>query len=135
MQKDFSHLDVVAVCQGYTNKTNGDLIVCTTHQLYRYRNYFDLLIIDEPDGFPYKNDLVLQGIAKRSCCGSIVYLTATPDLSLIKEVNNKELEYLYLSKRPTGKPLIVPQVIYGFKFILFILMLRYVRDLLASKRP
>ena len=37
------------VCGGHTEVTDGDLIICTTHQLYRYYRAFDLLILDEPD--------------------------------------------------------------------------------------
>ena len=47
MQQAFSSLHVVAVCEGFTDVTYGDLIVCTMHQLYRYPYCFDLLIMDE----------------------------------------------------------------------------------------
>ena len=46
MQKAFTRLRVVYVCGGHTDETEGDLIICTTHQLYRYPGYFDLLILD-----------------------------------------------------------------------------------------
>lgn len=49
----FSKAKVIAVCGGHTEVIDGDLIVCTTHQLYRYApGGFDLLILDEPDAFP-----------------------------------------------------------------------------------
>lgn len=54
MQRAFKTLKVVPVCQGYTEITEGDLIVCTMHQLYRYHQAFDLLVMDEVDAFPYK---------------------------------------------------------------------------------
>jgi len=38
----------------------GNIIVLTTHQLFRYEDYFDLLIFDEIDAFPYVGDLVLE---------------------------------------------------------------------------
>lgn len=53
LQRDFPNLKVIPVCEGYTQIVDGDLIVCTTHQLYRYIQSFDLLIIDEPDAYPY----------------------------------------------------------------------------------
>ena len=34
---------------GRTKELTGDLIVLTTHQLYRYERYFDLLVADEID--------------------------------------------------------------------------------------
>lgn len=102
----FQNLKVIPVCQGFTDNTMGDLIVCTTHQLYRYRNYFDVLILDEPDAFPFKGDEVLHGLARNSCHGCFVYLTATPDQSLKNDVT---LKRLYLSKRPHGHDLCVPE--------------------------
>ena len=42
----FPNAKVVAVCGGHTEVTDGDLIVATTHQLYRYFGAFDLLILD-----------------------------------------------------------------------------------------
>ena len=46
LQEAFGRLKVVPVCQGYTRDVKGDIVVCTTHQLYRFTGYFDLLIID-----------------------------------------------------------------------------------------
>ncbi|MDI9540932.1 MAG: helicase-related protein [Bacillota bacterium] len=134
LQEVFKNIEVTAVCQGYTSKTSGDLIVCTTHQLYRYRNYFDLLIIDEPDGFPYKGNEVLQGIAKNSYKKSVVYLTATPDESLMQQVMRKELSYLYLSKRPLGNKLIIPKVIYGFRWMLYLVLIKKINDLIKLNK-
>ena len=42
----FPKAKVIAVCGGHTAQTDGDLIICTTHQLYRYFHAFDLLILD-----------------------------------------------------------------------------------------
>ncbi len=42
----FPKAKVIAVCGGHTKETDGDLIICTTHQLYRYYRCFDLLILD-----------------------------------------------------------------------------------------
>ena len=117
LKEAFSLLKVVAVCQGYTKDTEGDLIVCTTHQLYRYADYFDVLILDEPDAFPFKGDSTLHGIAQNACHGSFVYLTATPDEELR---NNEKLQRLYLSKRPHGHDLCVPEAFYGPEALLIV---------------
>ena len=106
MQKAFANLKVVYVCGGHTEETEGDLIVCTTHQLYRYSNYFDLLILDEPDAFPYKGNAVLQGIAETSCKGHMIALSATPDETL------RNFTTLTLFQRPHHHPLVVPKVVY-----------------------
>jgi len=134
LQEVFKNLEVIAVCQGYTNKVVGDLIVCTTHQLYRYHNYFDLLIIDEPDGFPYKGNKVLHGIARNSYKQSVIYLTATPDEELMQRVMSEELCYLKLSKRPLGNDLIIPKVIYGFKWLLYLVLIIKINNLVKLNK-
>lgn len=55
-------------------------IVCTIHQLFRYHNTFDLIILDEVDAFPYANNSFLEQAVMRSkrLQGKIVYLSATP---------------------------------------------------------
>lgn len=110
LERLFSSLDVVAVCQGYTEKTDGDLILCTTHQLYRYRDWFDLLILDEPDAFPYKGNEMLANFASNACRGKMIYLTATPDEKLIAEVDSGNMASVQLNARPHGYPVIVPKV-------------------------
>jgi len=134
LQEVFKNLEVTAVCQGYTGRIDGDLIVCTTHQLYRYRNYFDLLIIDEPDGFPFKDNEVLQGIARNSYRKSVIYLTATPDEKLMQRVMNRELSYLHLSKRPLGNDLIIPEVIYSFRWSLYFVLIAKINSLVKLDR-
>ena len=46
LSRAFTNLSVIPVCQGHTDVTMADLVVCTTHQLFRYNDYFDVLIID-----------------------------------------------------------------------------------------
>ena len=58
----------------------GDIVISTTHQLIRFYQAFDLLIIDEVDAFPYTFDEMLPRLAKKACkptCATI-YLSATP---------------------------------------------------------
>ena len=58
----------------------GDIVISTTHQLIRFYQAFDLLIIDEVDAFPYTFDEMLPRVAKKACkltCATI-YLSATP---------------------------------------------------------
>ena len=122
LKQYFTSLKVVCVCEGFTDVVYGDLIICTTHQLFRYENYFDLLILDEPDAFPFANNELLNNFLIRSCKGSLVYLTATPDDSL------KQLKTLTLFKRYHGHDLLVPKVIINLKIILLYKMYQYVKQ-------
>lgn len=126
LQSYFKDARVIAVCGGHTQVTDGDLIVCTTHQLYRYYQAFDCLILDEPDAFPFRGSDVLHGIAKTSCRGHTVYLTATPDEELKQRVKDKTLVCLSLNRRPHGKPLPVPKIITAPSMILFVILLRWI---------
>lgn len=111
LAKNFPELKVIAVCEGMTKVTDADLIVCTTHQLYRYPFCFDLLILDELDAFPYAGNPVLEAIADQSCIGQKMLLSATPDAKALRAIKNHEMEMVNLFKRPHQKPLCVPQVI------------------------
>ena len=121
----FPKARVTAVCGGYTQETDGDLIVCTTHQLYRYYGAFDLLILDEPDAFPFRGNDVLHGIAKVCCRGYTIYLTATPDAHLLEEVQKGTLKCLTLSHRPHGHPLPEPTIRTWPLPVLFVLLVRW----------
>lgn len=119
----FPFIKVTAICEGYTQDLVGDILVVTTHQLYRFYKEFDVLILDEPDAFPFKGNETLHGIAKTACKGHILYLTATPDREIIKEVNLSNCIEFKLLKRPHGYPLPIPTVIVAPKFICWIYLI------------
>ena len=58
----------------------SNFYIMTTHQLVKYYNYFDIVIIDEMDAFPYSGDECLENGAKTSLKnkGVFVFLSATP---------------------------------------------------------
>ena len=111
LKKAFPRLKVVPVCQGYTEIDDGDLIVCTMHQLYRYHQTFDLLIMDEVDAFPYKNNEVLEKVAMNACKGVKIYLTATPTEKMLEDVKKNQLKMVELFVRPHGHAQVVPKTI------------------------
>lgn len=127
MQEAFSSLQVVAVCEGYTEITDGDLIICTMHQLYRYYQTFDLLIMDEVDAFPYRGNVMLENIAKDACIGQFIYLSATPDETMLEAIQKQELGLVELFQRPHGYPLIVPEVYCGFHWYLYIRLYEFLK--------
>ena len=77
------------------------LVVATTHQLWRFKEAFDLIIVDEVDGFPYAGDPTLHaGVehAKKQD-GKVIYLTATPDDYLNEEIKHERLTHTVLPAR------------------------------------
>ena len=88
------------------------MTIATTHQLLRFKQAFDLLIIDEIDAFPFDTDLVLQRAADqaRKEESALIYLTATPNRQMQKQIKQKKIQATILPARYHGHPLPVPQL-------------------------
>lgn len=71
--------------EGYAN-----IVIATTHQLYRYECAFDVMIVDEADAFPYSFDAALERAVKKAIKpeAPIVFVTATPSRKLLKSTPN-----------------------------------------------
>ncbi|MDT2596556.1 helicase-related protein [Enterococcus dongliensis] len=103
----------ISLYHGQKRQDAGDVfVVCTVHQLLRYHSYFDLVIIDEVDAFPYAKDPLLHRAAVRSLktTGKRVYLSATPDEQLKKTVDC----LYYLPARYHRRSLPVPKVLFSW---------------------
>lgn len=72
------------------------LVVATTHQLLKFYQAFDLLIVDEVDAFPYVDNPTLYHAVKNSVKenGLRIFLTATSTNELDKKVRLGELKRL-----------------------------------------
>ncbi len=128
LRKYFPNAKVTAVCGGHTSETEGDLIVATTHQLFRYYAAFDLLILDEPDAYPFRGSPVLHGIAKTACRGRVVYLTATPDETMRKRIEDGTLKELKLNRRPHGHPVPEPRIITAPAAVLILVLIHWLKE-------
>ena len=118
--KIFSLAKVVALYGGHHDQITGDLIICTTHQLFRFYKTFDLLILDEADAFPLSGNDELMNIALNSTKGHIIFSTATVNDFITNKLSKRKIKELNLYLRPSLKPLIVPKNIYGPKFLLLL---------------
>ena len=107
LKNDYPNVELSLVYGGHSKYLQGQLIVLTTHQLYRYKNYFDLLILDEADAFPYYNNEFLELFLNESVKGPIIYLSATIKEDYLKKCNN----VVYVNKRFHNYDLPVPQII------------------------
>ena len=118
----FKNSKVVSVYGGHHDEITGDLIVCTTHQLFRYYKTFDLLILDEVDAFPLSGNETLMNISINACAGQIIYSSATVNDFLKDYLNKRKYREVNLYIRPSLKPLIVPKLIYCFNIINILLV-------------
>ena len=110
MMKAFPNNKIVAVYGDHHRRLEGDIVILTTHQLYRYPDYFDLLVMDEIDAFPFKGNDVLIALYKKSLRGHCVLMSATPSKAILKEFHKKNHEVLELMTRFHKKPIPVPKV-------------------------
>ena len=111
MIKAFPSKKIVAVYGGHVGETEGDLIVLTTHQLFRYKDYFDLLVMDEVDAFPYAGNAELERHFKESLRGHCVLMSATPSKALVSEFSQMGHEILMMHTRFHKKPIPVPVLV------------------------
>ena len=88
------------------------LVIATTHQLLKFYQAFDLLIIDEVDAFPFVDNPMLYKAAQNAIKkeGNTLYLTATSTDELDKKVRKKEIIRYSLPRRFHGNPLVVPEI-------------------------
>ncbi|UQZ33853.1 DNA/RNA helicase [Paenibacillus sp. PK3_47] len=102
----------VVLYGGSTDRwARGRLIIATTHQLLRFYQSFDLVILDEVDAFPYHNDPRLAFAAEHACKqdGSFIYLSATPPRELQRKAGSGRLPHARVPVRYHGHPLPVPR--------------------------
>ncbi|WP_264175955.1 DEAD/DEAH box helicase [Oceanobacillus halotolerans] len=111
IQQAFADVYVQALYGGSDEKDGtAQIILATTHQLLRYRQAFDLVIIDEIDAFPFHHDPSLPFAANRAKkdIHTTIYLTATPRSQQRLQIARKKLPHVFVPIRYHGHPLPVP---------------------------
>ena len=85
----------------------AQLVLATTHQLYRFEQAFDIMIIDEADAFPYSFDQTLASAVHKAKTvqAPIYFMTATPTQTLLNDFKHRS----FIAKRYHNKPLPVPR--------------------------
>lgn len=110
--KAFPEFPVVSLFGGSGERwSRGQITLATTHQLMRFYQAFDLVIIDELDAYPYHNNPVLIHAAEVVCkrSGRYVLLSATPPAALQREADRGSLPCVRVPVRYHRHPLPVPQ--------------------------
>ncbi|MGM0805786.1 MAG: DEAD/DEAH box helicase [Bacillota bacterium] len=96
-------------------ETPAQLVISTTHQLYRFKQAFNIMIVDEVDAFPYSYDKTLQHAVSLAVTPKhfLLYLSATPSRTMKKAVMNGNLPCVKIPKRFHGFPLPIPNMVWG----------------------
>ena len=125
LKEVFPNVFITAVYGGHSRELNGDIIVFTTHQSYRFENAFGLLIIDEYDAFPFKDNPVLFSFISKVCNQKRVYLSATFSNEEIKDNHS-----VYLNKRYHYMNIPVPKL----KLMIEALQYKFIIELCKRKK-
>ncbi|WP_442893607.1 DEAD/DEAH box helicase [Bacillus sp. 2205SS5-2] len=81
LRQAFPNAEIVGLYGGSgENQSTSSLMVSTTHQLLRFHQAFDVIIVDEVDAFPFSYDESLHYEVKKASKqnAAFIYLTATP---------------------------------------------------------
>lgn len=135
IKEAFPQADFVSVYGGHTFSLEGDIILLTTHQLYRYRQYFDLLILDEIDAFPYKDNDVLNHFFYDAVRGNYVLLSATPSKSDIDHIEKDNGEVVSLFERYHKGKLPEPVFIQHSSVLQRVAVLRLLKKYQEERKP
>lgn len=130
----FKNNRITLVYGGHHDVLNGDLVCLTSHQVFRYENYFDLLIMDEVDAFPYKGNDTLKLFFKRSLKGRYVLLSATVSNEMRAEIKQDGCEILELFERFHKHPLPVPIVEENNKGLLHYKLVKYIKEFKSQNK-
>ena len=130
----FTKNKVISLYGGHHKDLEGDLIVLTTHQLYRFKKYFALIIMDEIDAFPFKDNEVLKNIFFNSLCGHYVLMSATPNKEVIDLFKQAGKDILRLDTRFHRHPLPVPTFIKSKSILIYYHLIKSLHSLLKTNR-
>lgn len=114
IRRAFPSASVVTLYGGSEQRwERGDITLSTTHQLFRFHEAFDLVILDEIDAFPYHGDPMLRYAADKSCLpgASRLLLSATPPRELQLDAKRGSLAHARVPVRYHRHPLPVPELI------------------------
>ena len=131
----FKYNKVICLYGGHTKDKIGDIVVLTTHQLYRYKKYFSLIILDEIDAFPFKDDPVLENMFYQSLCGHYVMMSATPSNQVIKHFQGVDKDILKLQTRFHRNPLPVPEIKRLNKLLQIHFLIRKIKSYKKERKP
>lgn len=113
LKRDFS-CSIALLHGGGEPYVRSPLVIATTHQLLKFYQAFDLLIVDEVDAFPFVDNQMLYHAVEKSLKtdGIRVFLTATTTEELDKKVRSGDLKLLRLPRRFHEQALVVPKKIW-----------------------
>lgn len=112
LQTVFPSIQIASLYGGSDDRHQfSPLTITTTHQLLRFYQAFDVMIVDEVDAFPYSVDPMLQYAVRnaRKVDSSLIYLTATPSQNWQRECRSGKRSFVTIPARFHRRSLPVPE--------------------------
>ena len=94
-----------------------------------------LLILDEIDAFPFKNNLVLHSFLNRSLKGNLLLMTATISDYEKETFRNNKFEIIELYQRFHGYKMPVPKIVLKTGIFKLLYLLKKVKEFVDNKKP
>lgn len=132
LKASFKNNKCIAIYGGHTDDLYANLIILTTHQLYKFKNFFDLLILDEADAFPFKNNEILQYIFEHSIKGNYIVISATYEKNAFFL---KECEKIELYKRFHNHKLPIPITIIKTGIFKILKLINLLKNMINNEIP
>ncbi len=111
-KRDFPNTRISALFAESEEKwQEADLYLATVQQTLRFYIFFDLVIIDELDAYPYHNNQHLQNFIDRAARQNAkrILMSATPPREWVRAVERRTIDFHLLPLRYHGCPLPVPK--------------------------
>ncbi|CAG9608467.1 DEAD/DEAH box helicase [Pseudoneobacillus rhizosphaerae] len=115
LRKVFPDISVASLYGGSDDRHQfAALTIATTHQLLRFYQAFDMMIVDEVDAFPYTADESLQFAVQqaRKKQSSLIFLTATPNEKWQRQCRSGKRSYVTIPARFHRHPLSLPKFVW-----------------------
>ncbi|MBF7017637.1 DEAD/DEAH box helicase family protein [Staphylococcus sp. 27_4_6_LY] len=108
LKEVFKNEEVDIIYQEQPQQFNGHFVVSTVQQLFRFKQHFDVIFIDEVDAFPLSMDVTLMKAIKLASTYSYshIFMTATPPKILLKTIAKEN--HILLPARYHQRPLPIP---------------------------
>ncbi|WP_082630126.1 DEAD/DEAH box helicase [Peribacillus muralis] len=113
LKEAFPAIEVTTLYGGSAERHGfSPLTVSTTHQLFRFIEAFDVIIVDEVDAFPYSIDDSLHYAVDKSkkASASTIYLTATPSKRMQRLYRSGKLKAAIIPARYHRQPIPIPEM-------------------------
>ncbi|MGE7603954.1 DEAD/DEAH box helicase [Peribacillus sp. NPDC097675] len=145
LKQAFPAVEVSALYGGSEDRHKATpLTVSTTHQLFRFSEAFDVIIIDEIDAFPYSMDQSLHYavLTSKKPTAITIYLTATPSKHMQRSYRTGKLQAVTIPARYHRQPIPLPEMKWSGNWQKQFLqkkipseIQKWVRDRLEKKTP